>query len=182
MYQGGVLSFTDSLVLPSSFEAPAPRCFFLSPLQLRRPPSPPSTPTSLCPAFPAPSAPRPCCSWSQCCSSRAPPTPRGLTLSSRCPSGAPHGSCSRCRNSPRGTEVVTAASPAKNSLSGGWRWNQRFHLNQAGGCREAAGCHGGSLSPAPSATCLVHAGRLLLTGCPEIQCSSPLLWPSPREA
>lgn len=24
------------------------------------------------------------------------------------------------------------------SLSGGWSWNQCFHLNQAGGCREAA--------------------------------------------
>lgn len=32
------------------------------------------------------------------------------------------------------------------SLSGGWSWNQRFHLNQAGGCRKAAVVTGSSSS------------------------------------
>ena len=32
------------------------------------------------------------------------------------------------------------------SLSGGWSWNQRFHLNQAGGCRKAAAVTGSSCS------------------------------------
>lgn len=39
------------------------------------------------------------------------------------------------------------------SLSGGWSWNQRFHLNQAGGCRKAAavtGSSSSSLSPSSS--------------------------------